>query len=39
MTQEQRKTKAIELLHKFDIYEPYIQNFLASYKTYYAAHN
>ena len=28
MTQEQRKTKAIELLHKLDIYEPYIQDFI-----------
>lgn len=27
MTQEQRKTKAIELLHQLDIYEPYIQGF------------
>jgi hypothetical protein len=28
MTQEQRKAKAIELLHKLDIYEPYIQGFI-----------
>ena len=27
MTQEQRKTKAVELLHQLDIYEPYIQGF------------
>ena len=28
MTVEQRKTKAIELLHKLDIYEPYIEGFI-----------
>lgn len=28
MTQEQRKTKAIELLHKLDIFEPYVQGFI-----------
>ena len=28
MTLEQRKTKAVELLYKLDIYEPYIQDFI-----------
>lgn len=28
MTLDQRKNKAVELLYKLDIYEPYIQDFI-----------